>query len=156
MPEWFSKSSSMESPSLFESVWLPGPVQSLCVTVTSVRGYRSAGSRWNFLGLGSVVCSDVIPLFRSPSCDVPAALDLHMDQTSEAVPENLDKTGCKTGKQAFITPSVGSRAVVMSARTVWYVTSGLSKSFVRASIRTIDMAQILQLRDAVSVDKSIM
>ena len=156
MPEWFSNSSSMESPSLFESFWLPGPVQSLCVAVTSVRGYRSAGSRWNFLGLGSLVCSDFVPLSRSLSCDVPAPLDLHLDQTSEVVPEILETTGCKTGKQAFITPSVGSRAVVMPSRTSWYVTSALSEILFIATIRTIDMAQILRLRDVVSVDKSIM
>ena len=153
MPERFSDSSSMESPSLFESVWLPGPVHSLCVAVTSVRGYRSAGSRWNFLRSRSSIRSDVVPLFRSLSCDVPAPLDFHLDQTSEVVPETFATTGCKIGKQAFMTPSVGSRAVVMLSRTPWYVTSALSKSLFIATIRTIDMAQILRLRDVVSVDR---
>lgn len=77
--------------------------------------------------LGSNEGSDDALLDLSLSREVPP-LDLNLDQARTVVCENLDTTGCKIGRQALMTPSVGSKAVVTLSRTTSYVTSPVKLS----------------------------
>ncbi len=104
----------------------------------------------NVLDLESLEGSNDIPLDTSLARD-PALLDSPLDQTSTVLLENLEITGCKTSKQAFIiSPSVGSREVQMLSRTMSYVTSKDKISLFIATIRMTDITQMLGFRDTLS------
>ena len=87
--------------------------------------------------------SNGFPLDPSLLREVPT-LDLHLDHIKIEVPENLEMTGCRIGRQAFMTPSVGSREVQVLSRTTWYVASEVKPSLLIATTRTTDMIQMLK------------